>query len=321
MSFLQVASWNIEHLSGVPRKDKPQSVYALADHIEMAGVDVIALQELYITNPNEQVRLFRNYPVISSSATSERRNADLDKVCYLLEEHGKGIWKYLIIPNRIRGDRSQLCAIMWNTDRLGMTGLHRLNVNHKIGKKNLLWDRAPHAVTFTLEQKVWRKNQANDWHQVEENKSITIVPLHMKSNYGGTTVNMRKREKEAETLIAALKQARDENKLDPSLILIGDTNVLKYDEPAIEILVNNGFVDLNNTDSSTYWSHRYADSPFDRIFVAAGREEFKFSRQYVLRSADLALHDRYLSDHYMIKTSIKTYLDDSDPRDGVPEQV
>jgi len=113
----------------------------------------------------------------------------------------------------------------------------------------------------------------------------------------------------------ALKEA--EADLDPSLILIGDTNILKYDEPAVSIFVNNGFVDLNNTDSSTYWSHQYGDAPFDRAFVASGRDEFKFSRQYVLRSADLALHDKFLSDHYMIKMSVKLYLDDSDPRNEI----
>lgn len=37
MSFLQIASWNIEHLSGQPRATRRQTVYALADHIEMAA--------------------------------------------------------------------------------------------------------------------------------------------------------------------------------------------------------------------------------------------------------------------------------------------
>ncbi len=314
MSFLQIASWNIEHLSGASREEKRQSVYALADHIEMAGIDVIALQEVYVTDPNEEVRLFNNYPIIESRATSERRNSDLDAVCYLLEEHLADKWAYLVVPNRQNGDKSQLCAVMWNTARLKQTELKRLEVEHKIDG-DTLWDRAPHAVTFTSPLKVWRKDTEGEWHQIEEHKSLTIVPLHMKSNYGGGTINIRKREKEARTLIEALGKAKDD--LDPSLILIGDTNVLKYDEPAIEIFVTNGFIDLNNTDSSTYWSRQYGDSPFDRAFVAIDREEFKYSRQYVLRSADLVLHDRFLSDHYMIKISVKLYLDDSDPRDGV----
>ena len=314
MSFIQVASWNIEHLSGASREDKRQSVYALADHIEMAGVDVIALQEVYVTPSDEEVRLFENQPIIQSRATSERRNSDLDQVCFLLEEHIEDRWEYLILPNRQSGDKSQLCAVMWNTERLAPSNLLRLEVSHEVDG-DALWDRAPHVVEFKTKVKVWRKDKEGEWTQIDENKALSIVPLHMKSNWGGATVNRRKRGKEAEELVKALEAAKDQ--IDPSIILIGDTNVLKYDEPAIETLVNAGYVDLNNTDGSTYWSRDYGDSPFDRAFVAGNREEFKYSRQYVLRSSDLILHDRFLSDHYMIKLSVKIYLDDADPRDGI----
>lgn len=316
MTFIQVASWNIEHLSGANRENKRQSVFALTDHIEMAGIDVLALQEVYVTDSDEEARLFGDQPVIESHATSEHRNSDLDKVCYLLEEHKAGIWRYLILPNRSQDDTSQLCAIMWNTERMKQTGVLPLNVDFNVGG-DALWDRAPHAVSFTSSLKVWKRDDKGKWKQSNANKTLTIVPIHMKSNYGGGTKNIRKREKEAKTLVAALQKAKD--KLDPSIILIGDTNVLKYDEPAIDVLVNNGFVDLNNNDSTTYWSRQYGESPFDRVFVAEDREEFKYSRQYVLRSADLVLHDRFLSDHFMIKISVKTYLDDSDPRAGVSD--
>ena len=33
MSFLQIASWNIEHLSGHPRAQRRQSAYALNDQL------------------------------------------------------------------------------------------------------------------------------------------------------------------------------------------------------------------------------------------------------------------------------------------------
>lgn len=314
MSFIQVASWNIEHLSGAAREEKRQSAYALADHIEMAGVDIIALQEVYVTDPDEEVRLFDNQPIIDSRAASDRRNGDLDRVCYLIEEHLTDRWEYLILPNRNAGDTTQLCAVMWNTARIDQTDVVRLDVRHDVGG-DALWDRTPHVVGFTCKAKVWRKDAAGDWTQVDEHKKLSIVPLHMKSNWGGATVNRRKRGKEADELVRALADV--DGQIDPSLILIGDTNVLKYDEPAIETLVGSGFVDLNNTDGATYWSRDYGKSPFDRAFVAAGREEFKYSRQYVLRSSDLVLHDRFLSDHYMIKISVKVYLDDADPRGGL----
>jgi len=310
MSFLQIASWNIEHLSGASREARRQSSYALADHLEMAGIDIIALQEVYVTDFDEEVRLFPNHPLIQTRATSERRNRDLDVVCYLLEEHLGDPWAYLILPNRTEGDKSQLCAVMWNTKRVSMAGHRKIDVSHS-DDGHALWDRAPHAVKFTTLMKIWRRNEDNVWYETEEAKSLALVPLHMKSNYGGGTKNLITREKEAKALCAKLDEVRA---VDPSIVLIGDTNVLKYDEPAIVCFVQHGLVDLNNNDSPTYWSRQYGDSPFDRAFVAEGRDEFRYTRQYVLRSADLSAHDNLLSDHYMIKISVKMYVDDADPR-------
>ena len=293
MSFLQIASWNIEHLSGASRQDAAQTAYALSEHIEMAGVDIIALQEIYVTSP----------------AGEERRNEILDRVCELLEEHLHTPWAYLILPNRNAGDRSQLCAILWDTTRARNSDVVKLNVSHRDGD-DPLWDRTPHAIKFTMLIDVWHRVDGN-WEQKEEEKSVVIVPLHMKSNYGGSNKARRIRKKEADTLCAQLDVI---NAIDPSIILIGDTNCLRADEPAIDVFTEHGLIDLNNTDGTTYWSRDYGESPFDRAFVAEGRDEFKYTRQYVLRSTDLAKHDRFLSDHYMIKISVKTYLDDADPR-------
>lgn len=311
MSFLQIASWNIEHLSGHPRAVRRQSAYALADHIEMSGIDLIALQEIYVTDANEEVRLFENQPIIKSRAHTERRNSDLDIVCYLLEEHLDIPWKYVILPNRQAGDKSQLCAILWNNKRLSIGDIRPLNVKHKVENLNL-WDRKPHLVSFSSEIEVWRRSESGEWTKQPEKRTISIVVLHMKSNYGGVTKNRLVRAKEAETLCDALDEIK--GTYDPSLILLGDTNVLRNDESAIETLVTRGFIDLNNNDAATYWSKDYNEAPFDRVFVAEGRPEFKYSRQYVLRSSDLTQHDKFLSDHYMIKISVKDYVDDADPR-------
>lgn len=313
MSFLQVASWNIEHLSGTPRADRRQSVYALTDHIEMAGVDLVVLQEVYLTPEDEEVRLFPNQPVIASRATTTRRNSDLDCVCHLLEEHLDVPWSYEILPNRSSGDRSQLCAVMWNTGRLKHKSTTPLAVQHSVGGLSL-WDRKPHLVSFTSDIEVWRKSVDGKWVKQRETRTLSVVPLHMKSNYGGVTQNRQVRAREAVTLCNALEALRNGDGYDPSLMLIGDTNILKNDEPAIETFVANGFIDLNNNDSATYWSKDYDDAPFDRVFIAPDRPEFRYSRQYVLRSADLLMHDRFLSDHYMIKVSVKDYVDDADPR-------
>lgn len=311
MSFLQVASWNIEHLSGSPREQRRQSVYALAEHIEMAGIDLIVLQEVYVTDADEEVRLFPEQPVIASRATSDRRNADLDAVCYLLEEHLDDPWQYRILPNRTSGDRSQLCAAMWNTTRLTLDDVLPLEVQHRVNE-TWLWDRRPHVLSFSSDIEVWRRSEEGEWEVRDETRTLAVVPIHMKSNYGGVTKNRLTRGLEAETLCDALDNVRDA--IDPSLILLGDTNILRNDEPAVETIVLRGFTDLNNTDGTTYWSKQYGESPFDRIFVANDRPEFRYSRQYILRSSDLELHDRFLSDHYMVKVSIKDYVDDADPR-------
>lgn len=315
MSYLQVASWNIEHLSGQPRATRAQSAFALADHIEMAGIDLIALQEIYVTPANEQVRLFPpRSPVIDSRATGALRNAELDVVCYLLEEHLDEPWKYTLLQNRVAGDRSQLCAVLWNAKRLKLKEpITVLPVKHKVDGLPL-WDRKPHLLSFSTKIKVWRRNEAGVWEQQDENRTLSVVPLHMKSNVGGVTVNRRVRGLEAATLCDALEQQRATPGFDPSLVLLGDTNILKNDEPAIETFIDRGFVDLNNNDGATYWSRDFGQAPFDRIFVAKGRPEFRYSRQYILRSSDLERHDRFLSDHYMVKMSVKDYVDDRDPR-------
>lgn len=311
VSFVQIASWNIEHLSGSSRADRRQSAFALADHIELSGVDVIALQEVYVTPMNEEVRIFENAPPVKVFTQGTRRNCDLDVVCYLLEEHLDDVWEYLLLPNRASGDTSQLCGVLWNTRRLTLAETTTLDVLHEVGG-DPLWDRKPHALRFRSENKTWRRDSAGDWQELAEFRSFTLIPIHMKSNYGGVTPNRRIRGKEAETLCDAIDKVRDT--IDPSIIIIGDTNILNNIEPAIDTFVSRGFRDLNNNDATTYWSAQFGESPFDRAFVAIDRDEFRYTRQYVLRSSDLTAHDRFLSDHYMIKISIKDYVDDADPR-------
>jgi hypothetical protein len=174
--------------------------------------------------------------------------------------------------------------------------------------------RKPHLLPFTSSIEVWRRGTDGQWARQLETRTISIVPLHMKSNYGGVTVNRRVRAKEAETLCNAIDAIRGDQRFDPSLMMLGDTNILRNDEPAVETFVSRGFIDLNNNDATTYWSKDFGESPFDRIFLNADRPEFRYSRQYVLRSSDLEQHDRFLSDHYMIKVSVKDYVDDADPR-------
>ena len=53
LTYLQLGSWNIKHLGRQPTSHaQSQSVYALTDQIEMAGIDVLAVQELCVTDTN-----------------------------------------------------------------------------------------------------------------------------------------------------------------------------------------------------------------------------------------------------------------------------
>ncbi len=301
MSFLQIGSLNIEHLSGASREDKKQTAYAISEHIEMAGIDILALQEIYVTSTDDD---------------GKRRNSELDRICELLEEHLRVKWDYKLYPKRQANRKTQLVALLWNTSRVRKSDEMKIPVEHE--KDGFpLWDRAPHAVKFSMLMDVWVKTDGV-WKQQEEQKSIIVIPVHMKSNYGGPTKARRVRQHEAQTLVHNLPGVRETLK-DESIVIIGDTNCLNAYEPAIETFVDAGFRDLNNNDSATYWSKSYGESPFDRAFVAEGRNEFKYTRQYVLRSSDLNRHDRFISDHYMIKISVKTYLDDSDPREDAED--
>jgi hypothetical protein len=312
MSYLQIASWNIEHLGGQRSNNLPrQSAFALAEHIEMSGIDVIALQEIYVTPDEEEVSLTEGGIKIETAARDGPRNKYLDMVCYLLEEHLEKPWRYRIVPNRNAGEKKQLCAVLWNTERLTLESVTRLDVDHD-SPAGRLWARAPHLFGFSSEIEVFRKNDSGEWSKELERRRLSLVPLHMKSNVGGETVNRKVRAHEADTLCATLKARQ--GSFDPSLVLIGDTNIVSNAEPAIETFIANGLVDLNNNDTPTYVSLERRGAPFDRAFVAAERKEFRYSRQYVLHAADLLAHDRFLSDHHMIKICVKDYVDDQDPR-------
>jgi endonuclease/exonuclease/phosphatase family metal-dependent hydrolase len=208
MSFLQIGSWNIEHLSN--RRENPQSAYALADHIEMAGIEILALQEVYVTH-NEG---------------SERRNAELDLVCELLHEHLGREWKYEVFRNRQQGDRSQLCALMWDKTRVSKSGVIEIPVPERAGGYPV-WDRIPHAVKFTIDVPRWRKTDAGEWERRDETSSVIVINVHMKSNYDDEAEGRERRAIEAVELAARLDDVKSQLG-DESLIILGDTNILDH---------------------------------------------------------------------------------------------
>lgn len=276
LTYIQIGSWNIKHLGRQPTaQQQAQSVYALTDHIEMAGIDVLALQEIYITEADGM------------------RNAHIERACVLLKEHTGSNWNYKLLENRNPQDTSQLCGFLWNESILELQGTLPIPVKTKIGE-DWLWDRKPHAVKFETREKL-----------NGEKKSFIAVNLHMKSNYRDRRAKY-KRTLEAEELCRHLPWVIDQLG-DESLVLLGDTNILGGWEKAIDHFADAGLDDLNAEDAATFAG---GTAPFDRIFVSSHRDEFKYSRQYVLRSANESAHLDYLSDHYLIKTSLKAYVDE-----------
>jgi len=90
-------------------------------------------------------------------------------------------------------------------------------------------------------------------------------------------------------------------------VILGDTNFLRGYKKAAEVITEYGFDDLNESETGTFVGGR---SPFDRIFIPFDQQEFKYSRQYIMVSANPDDHDRWLSDHYLIKTVVKIRTDD-----------
>jgi endonuclease/exonuclease/phosphatase family metal-dependent hydrolase len=268
--YIHIGSWNIEHFS--KRGGREENIYALTEHIEMASLDVIALQEIYVTHVDDDIR----------------RNEHLDGVVELLLEHTECQWQYEIFENRKADDMEQLCAVAWNATTISKLATYKIPVETQLGGKSL-WDRTPHAVKFKYREKT----------------DFVVVPLHMKSNYGGATEAKRIRHLEAQTLMANIPRVKEELE-DLDIILIGDTNCLGSTEQALQVITGNGFEDLNEADAGTFVS----GAPFDRVFLSQERRAFDYSRQYIMVSANPDDHDKYLSDHYLIKTVIKIRRDD-----------
>jgi hypothetical protein len=288
--YIHIGSWNIEHF-GREDDDNAENQFAIAEHIEMSGVNALALQEMYVTND-------------ISAPGSQLENSFLRAALDLVEDHTGQHWEYELFRNRDQNDRSQLCGIAWNTARLTKVGqalkIAVANSATVDGQALSLWDRHPHAVKFKAVPGQDTSIALTDF---------VMVSLHMKSNVGQRHIVMRTRHQEVKQLmgqLGAIKAHFDED----DIIFLGDTNCKRRHEDAIQEFIDSGFEDLNEDDIPTYVSG--TDAPFDRIFIPRGpeRKSFRFSRQYILRSASPLAHDKYLSDHYMIKTSIVVRRDD-----------
>jgi predicted extracellular nuclease len=267
---------NIEHLGGGSTGQRPK---AIAEHIFLASPDILVMSEIYDNDQDDDTRT----------------NEELNTAFALLNQNDLYDWDYVLLPNKDEDDESQLCAVAWNKKRISKVGDPlRIDVTVSNDPHNC-WDRHPHAV------KLSRGNGKSD---------IVVIPLHMKANPGVGQDNsdeLEQREHEAELLVNQLDEVRDHFD-DDDVVILGDTNALRTDEDCIQEFVAAGYEDLNERDTGTFKS----SAPFDRVLVPRGpeSEEFVFSRQYILRSADPAEHEQFISDHSMIVIPVRVLNDD-----------
>lgn len=274
--IIKIGSWNIENLG---ERKHGQSPPALAEHIALAGVDILALQEIHDTDGSD----------------STRTNSKLDGVVKILKDQYGQNWKYTLFPNRNPKATARLCGVAWNADRVTREGasfpIPVVDNDPKDGFE--LWDRAPQATKFSA-----GKGKTD----------IVVVSLHMKSNTDGALRGQQQRKLEAEALAGLLANVR-KHFSDEDLILLGDMNTINGQEDCLSVLAAADLVDLNADDVVTYRKGKF-ENPFDRILIPKDQQEFRFTRQYVLSPADGDRHLGSLSDHILVMAGVHVMNDD-----------
>lgn len=280
---LRVGSWNIEWLDNPamrsgPAKGVQQSAEDLADYIGASGVSVLALQELATNAPD-------------GSSTSDTLNAALA----ILNRDGDHRWRHVIFPS----SRNQNVGVAW--DELAVTALsdtagHSIPLDRAASADGgALWSRPPRALYFTAGVGL---------------TDFVIIPIHMKSNYGGDF--SERRAAEARALAAALPEI-ESTFADHDVFIIGDTNSPHHTDESIRAFEAAGLIDLNAGDAVTYWR----GSSLDRALVPAAQPEFASPGFVVFfdefagpRGIDLNDFKVRWSDHRMVVFTLRVMADD-----------
>lgn len=272
--YVKVGAWNIQNLGD---RTLGQFPAAIAEHILVADLDILALEEIWDTDGD----------------ASRMTNAKLDETFRRVNENAGHDWTYLLFPKRDPEELRQHLGVAWNRNTVQMVGEPlRIPVAYANAET---WKRTPYAAKFLVR---------------EGHSDFVLIPLHMKSNLPveGLPDTAELRALEAKALAEQFDTIRTHFQ-DQDLILLGDLNCLKFDEPALQTLTTAGFKDLNNEDAITYRTTQYL-SPFDRILVPAEQSEFRYSEQYILAPARGKQHFNRYSDHFLVLTALRVLADD-----------
>ncbi|VTR93347.1 Extracellular nuclease, putative OS=Blastopirellula marina DSM 3645 GN=DSM3645_12526 PE=4 SV=1: Exo_endo_phos [Gemmata massiliana] len=298
---ITVAAWNIEWL-GKPHnrsgagKDVAQSAQDIADYIKASAVDILSVEEV----------------TFDTGTDDNRQNKTLVDACKFLNRLPGQQWEHRLFPKRDEDAKDQCVGLIWNESRvqpqktqgnkpfyrLEMTAPQNLTDDPDFGAGSHYFDRWATAMKFSAGK---------------DKTDVVLIPVHLKANIGGVAKTRRQRNVEAKMLTKALAKVRDAFR-DDDIIILGDTNILKNDEPATTTITHAGFNDLNFLDAATH----QGGAPFDRAFVAddtnpKGRnKEFAHSAQEVFAHPDFNSQQfkKRLSDHYLIRFSIDVMDDD-----------
>lgn len=294
-AVVTVGAWNIEWL-GKPEdrsgagKGVAQSPVDLAEVIAASGADVLAVAEV--------VTRVRGRPV---------RSREVEAVLAALNARPGQAWDYVLCPGRAEGD--QLTGVLWNARTVTLLSASGkpwsqssdapwavpVDLRQRGPQGSALWNRPPHAFKFSAG---------------EGRTDFVVIPVHMKADFQGDFAEHRRLE--AAALVAALPQIRRQFS-DQDVIIAGDTNCARHEQPAIGVLEAAGFKDLNAADAATHWR----GGAMDRVLVPTGQPEFRssafrvagaeFRRQRSLAEADWK--KRY-SDHYAVTATVQVGPDD-----------
>jgi len=281
---IRVGAWNIEWLGDADFRSQPskgvlQQPEALAAYIRESGVDILALEEIS-DNPHTEF---------------DPDNPILARALALLSEGQAKPWKYILFPKK--DERlTQLTGIAWNSQRVtAVDGPYKLALNDATPDGFQLWSRWPQAMKFQVAPGM---------------TDFVLIPIHLKANRRDRARDNppRQRAQEARALVSVLDEVR-RRFADQDVILLGDTNCRRADEPALVSLGKAGYRDLNAADQITKWTGK---APYDRIFVPRSQPEFRLSRQTVHKPASLTPREFKIqcSDHYLVSTQFRAAADD-----------
>ena len=284
---IRIGAWNIEWLGQPNRRSGPakgvgQSPEDLADYIAASGVSVVALQEIKANAP-------------ANPPDGSQANTTLNETFSLLNSEGGGDWRHVVFTapgNQNVGVAWDANAVTLLSDRAGyIIPIERITS----AQGKTVWHRPPRAMFFSAGDGL---------------TDFVIIPIHMKSNYGGDfSVH---RAAEAGVLATALPQVMSKF-ADYDVMVIGDTNSPNHDDESIRIFEEAGLIDLNDADASTYWR----GSALDRILVSADQPEFAepmfevfFDVYAQTKGIDLTDFKVRWSDHQMVVFTLRVMDDD-----------